>query len=97
MDKKDRRLLYKTAVKCYGEEDQIAKAVEEIGELLNALAKHHFQRATIDEVIDELADVSIIIECVADMINWKDFETRKEYKLNRLRKRLDDIINNSNK
>jgi NTP pyrophosphatase (non-canonical NTP hydrolase) len=63
--------------------------VEECGELLNAIAKSKRDRAGKDEIITELADVSIIVEQMVFFYGEDDFKKEKERKLLRLKKRLE--------
>lgn len=89
MDKKERNDLYLDALVSYGFANQRMMLVEEVGELLNAIAKHHRGRITDKfEVITELADVSIMVEQMAEHFGFADFEAEKERKLERLRERL---------
>lgn len=80
---------YSRALKEYGFDNQRMMLCEEIGELLNAIAKHHRGRTeSVMEVITELADVSIMVEQMAEHFGFADFEAEKERKLERLRERL---------
>ena len=57
-------------------------------ELLNVLAKAKRGRASKEEIITELADVSIMVEQMAFFYGEKDFLIEKERKLQRLKERL---------
>ncbi len=95
MTKVEKKQIYNDAINSFGIVNQQFMLVEECGELLNALAKLKRGRADKDELITELADVSIMVEQLAFFYGWKDFEAEKERKLIRLRKRINQF--NSNK
>lgn len=71
--------------------------IEECGELLNAIAKSKRDRAGKDEIITELADVSIIVEQMAFFYGEEDFNKEKERKLLRLKERLQKHLNKEGK
>lgn len=80
--------IYEQAIKTYGYNAQRLMLIEEIGELLNAIAKLPRGRASVDDVIEELADVSIMINQMAFYWGWSVFHTRKAMKIQRLEERL---------
>lgn len=80
--------IYNRALNTYGYNAQRLMLIEEIGELLNAIAKLSRARAKIDDVIEELADVAIMVNQIAFYWGWSDFNTIKEIKLERLQERL---------
>lgn len=80
--------IYNRALNVYGYKAQRLMLIEEIGELLNAIAKLPRARATIDDVIEELADTAIMIEQMAFYWGWSEFYSKKEMKLERLQERL---------
>ena len=63
---------------------------EEIGELLSAMAKENRGRSSKEDIITELADVSIMCEQMAVNYGWREYCKEKSRKLKRLKKRLDD-------
>lgn len=84
-------VLYGDALSTYGFENQRMMLIEECGELLNAIAKHHRGRIENDmDVITELADVSIMVEQMAVHFGLRMFEHEKRRKLERLEQRLKD-------
>ena len=88
--KTDERLkLYGRAISTWGEIPQVFMLYEETGELAEAMAKYMRGRYNEDEVITELADVYIMVEQIASMLNFNKFEQEKERKLLRLEERLD--------
>lgn len=89
MEKEKRIELYQKALSKWGEEAQINMVFEEIGELLTALSRFKRGRANYNDIMTELADVSIMVEQIAALMNYEDFETEKDYKLTRLKERLE--------
>lgn len=64
---------------------------EEIGELLAAVHKSKRNRVTDKDVITELADVSIMVEQMSILFGgYEEFVKEKNYKLERLEKRLNE-------
>ena len=80
--------IYNRALNTYGYNAQRLMLIEEIGELLNAIAKLPRGRATGDDVIEELADVSIMVDQMAVFLGLKKFYEKKEMKLQKLQERL---------
>lgn len=93
MEKNNNNLeIYNSALKQYGISNQQWMVVEEIGELLNALAKLKRNRSTKEDIITELADVHIMVEQMALYFGWEEFEKEKELKLKRLENRLKKAV-----
>lgn len=88
MNEEEKRLLYNKVLNKWGIINQVFMVMEECGELLNVLAKAKRDRAGKDEIITELADVSIMVEQMAFFYGEKDFLIEKERKLQRLKERL---------
>ena len=85
MEKQDRINLYKKALRTWGEEAQVNMLDEELGELITAVARFKRGRATHQDVMTELADVFIMVEQIATMMSYDDFEKELDRKLVRLR------------
>ena len=84
------RELFKSIVKKFGIEAQIAIFTEEVGELLVAISRHRRHRGNEDEVVEELVDLSIMIgqmRTIYDPDNIKFHEIYKS-KIDRLNKLL---------
>lgn len=79
MAKQDAEIM-RTAIVYYGKSRQVKKAIEELGELIVALAKED-----ITNIKDEIADVSIMIDQLCLIFDY-DSEPRRQYKLGRLRR-----------
>ena len=90
MNGREKRHLYNKVLNKFGIINQVFMVMEECGELLNVLAKAKRDRAGNDEIITELADVSIMVEQMAFFYGEKDFLIEKERKLQRLKKRLEE-------
>ena len=84
--------LYAKAIKQFGEEAQLRQATEECAELIQAITKvqrYGSRVRRIDNLIEELADVQIMMEQVMQMYNLESLVSEvKREKLQRLRKRL---------
>ena len=62
--------------------------VEEMGELLTAMARAPRGRATKEDIITELADVSIMIKQMALVYGRDEFEQEVKRKIERLQEKL---------
>ena len=85
MEKNDRLCLYDAAIAKWGVGAQKNMAYEEIGELLTALARDDRGRVTREELLTELADVTIMCEQMAYILGFEDYEKEIDRKLIRLR------------
>lgn len=90
MDTNSQRVIYQNALASFGYDKQMLMLVEECGELLSAIGKLNRGRISHEDVLDELADVSIMVEQIAEFFNWNFYLGRKEFKLLRLRNRIED-------
>ena len=89
----DKIKLYKKAVTKWGEESQILMAIEEMGELIQALSKYFRQpnksfERRFDNIEQEIADVSIMIEQLKCIFSENTINQMIEKKLERLEARL---------
>jgi NTP pyrophosphatase (non-canonical NTP hydrolase) len=89
MEKEQRIELYKEAIDKWGEDAQVKMLYEECGELIAAVAQFSRGRTSHHDVMTELADVSIMVEQLATMMNFDDYEKEKDRKLMRLKERLE--------
>lgn len=81
--------IYKLALDKWGIEAQIGMLIEECGELLSAVNKFNRSRCSRDDVLTELADVSIMVEQLPLIYGGYDkFLEEKDKKLTRLFKRI---------
>lgn len=91
MNIEDREAICGMAIAHYGPERQIIKAIEEIGELLEEVARYKGGAANRWELMDEMADVTIMLnqmQIIAE-IDPVDLEDRISYKLGRLVGRME--------
>lgn len=83
--------ILEKAIEKYGEK-QLDQAQEELAELIVAISKYkrNENKFTISNVIEEIADVRIMLKQVMMLLDIEEFEVKSEeiYKLNRLKKRL---------
>ena len=89
MERDERSKLYLRAIRNWGEEAQTNMVNEECGELITAIAQFKRGRTSHHDVMTELADVAIMVEQLATIMSYSDFEQEKDRKLERLRERLD--------
>lgn len=85
---KHEETLQKAILK-YGWTSQITMAVEEMAELLNALAKERRGRATQNDIVTEIADVTIMMWQLTIMYGEQAVETEIERKIKRLQERIE--------
>jgi NTP pyrophosphatase (non-canonical NTP hydrolase) len=85
MNKEEKLKLYQKAIDTWGIEAQRNMAFEELGELNTALARDRRGRATKEEILTELADVTIMCEQLALILGYDDYEKEIDNKLVRLR------------
>ena len=85
--------ILEKAIKHYGAENQMAQSIEELAELIVAINKYTRYPDEIESkhhVIEEIADVLIMIDQLKIILDIKDYEIRcyRDYKLQRLEKRI---------
>lgn len=85
MNKEEKLKLYQKAIDVWGIEAQRNMAFEELGELNTALARDRRGRVTREEILTELADVTIMCEQLALFLGYDDYEKEIDNKLVRLR------------
>lgn len=68
----------------YGDRRQRIKAMEELAELIQALAKYSIGQPK-DDIVEEIADVEIMLEQLKFLLSISDEEinTMKKYKIRR--------------
>lgn len=88
----ERRDVYLAAIEKYGSDCQIWKAVEEMAELTKELCKVQNSRqvgATRESIVDEIADVTIMMEQLRLIFNVNDdVQERIDFKVQRLAGRI---------
>lgn len=94
MDAEARWALLEHAIRLYGEPAQMDMAVEEMAELTKAICKVKRAscaaeaKAVLENVVEEMADVQIMLDQLRIIFGRSTAEA-EEYKLERLKKRLD--------
>lgn len=94
MTTEERRALLDRAITAYGAPAQMDMAVEEMAELTKALCKVKRvscaaeAKAVLENVVEEMADVQIMLDQLRIILGRSTAEA-EEYKLERLKKRLD--------
>ena len=94
MTTEERRALLDRAITAYGAPAQMDMAVEEMAELTKALCKVKRvscaaeAKAVLENVVEEMADVQIMLDQLR-IIFGRSTDEAEEYKLERLKKRLD--------
>lgn len=83
--------LLEWAVNKYGIDAQIMQTFEEMGELMSAINKYKRNRVGIKEIIEELADVSIMIDQLAVFYGYDNYKSIRISKLLRLQDRLEKM------
>lgn len=82
-------------IKNYGIHSQTIMLFEEMSELQKEVCKLYRKRGTIDHVIEELADVVIMLEQLQLMLNLEENKLQEivDYKMDRLKKRMESERN----
>lgn len=88
MSKEERNNIYRKALEKWGATAQITMVYEELGELATALARYERGRATDEDVITELADVTIMCEQMGLLFGNEKYEEEINRKITRLQERL---------
>ena len=79
-------IICNKAINSYGNASQKIKAIEEMGELIQAISKSLLDNE--NNVEEEIADVEIMLTQLKIMYNLSDVENWRNYKLNRLKDRV---------
>ena len=89
MNKEYREIIYRKAFERFGKFNQITVAIEELSELQKELCKVLRGNMNIENVVEEIADVEIMIEQLRIMFNSdRDIEKVKAQKIERLECRM---------
>ena len=83
-NKQDRIKLYNQLLNQNGKKFQVVKAIEEMAELTKELTKYLNDDYSQRMILDELADVSIMIEQLENIFNDGSLVLLKDFKLNRV-------------
>lgn len=77
--------IYLKAINTFGENQQIIKAIEELGELSTALARHFTKNESSANINEEIADVEIMISQLRLIFSNAEIDHHKKEKLERLK------------
>lgn len=82
--------IYEDALNAWGIPAQERQAIEECSELIKALCKNQrYDNKRPDDVIDEIADVYIMVEQLKLIYGPENVENKIKEKLERLKQRLE--------
>ena len=75
----------------FGHQSQLTKALEELAELSLVLARYNHEPARYlspEPIVDEIADVAIMVHQLACIFGFKSVQDRIDYKVDRLKTKL---------
>lgn len=83
--------VLKKAIETYGKENQSMMLFEEMAELQKEVCKSLRGNNNHDEIVEEIADVLIMIEQLKIMhdVKYRELNEMFNFKINRLKERLD--------
>lgn len=90
-----REPIYRSAIDTFGPQLQFIQLREEIAELQVAMARYERKRESIDSVIEEVADVTIMVEQARLMLGPALVDAVIEQKLARLVKTIKSVRSGS--
>lgn len=85
------RDILKAAIDRWGHVAQLDMAVEECAELIKAICKIRrsgYAEKEVEDIIDEIADVRLMMTQLAYMFGEDRVSERMDYKINRLKERI---------
>ena len=96
IDEELEKELYRAAMKVWGPQPQMLMLVEECAELSTVLC-HRIRGREVDEasLLDELADVSIMLGQISALVDSAELEKVRQHKLERLKRRLEKYVSPS--
>lgn len=84
--------IYREAINAWGPDMQIDMCVEEMAELIQALIKYKRGKGDLNNIAEEIADVSIMLEQMAMMFDCHNKSVGfKKFKLARLKNTLNGL------
>lgn len=88
-----RQETYKDAIALYGPRHQLNVAIEEMSELTKEICKHFRNRDNRNQIIEEMADVYVMLEQMGLIFHVGQEEVVKvmDAKVERLQKRLNEV------
>lgn len=89
----DRKKVYEEAIAKYGVQAQSWMVIEEMSELAKELCKMQRGKGSIEDLADEIADATIMLEQLRLMYGINDVVCQHmDYKVSRLRNRLEGMV-----
>ena len=82
--------VYEKAIEKWGKPAQILVFIEEMAELTKALCKHLNNRGDINNIYEEIADVSIMLNQMYEIFDCEEILKYFNFKMERIKKRLMD-------
>lgn len=79
------------AIDQFGNQNQISKAIEEMSELISELARYQNNKGMNVNLIEEIADVSIMVDQLKLIFGSELVDCQRAVKLRRLKGILDDL------
>lgn len=93
MNSEERQNVLFSTIQVFGEEAQMVKALEEMGELTQVLAKRiNGYPVALASIAEEIADVLIVVKQLEYMVGTQFVEQHLNYKLERLKATLEGYI-----
>lgn len=84
--------IYREAINTWGPDMQIDMFIEEASELIQALIKHKRGKGDLNNIAEEIADVSIMLEQMAMVFDcYNQSVSYKKFKLARLKNTLNGM------
>lgn len=85
--------IYKAAIQTFGKREQKLMAIEEMSELTKEICKDFRQRNNRECILDEITDVSIMLEQLIMIYDFKpnELSKQKQMKLLRLQRTIKTI------
>lgn len=84
----DQNITLQNALDTWGERDQKAMAIGEVGEYLSLVGRQAQNRASNEDWISEIADVIIMMEQMAKLYGYNKVQEMVDYKMHRLAGKL---------
>lgn len=89
LDEPEFRILCEKALVKWGDLAQKTVAIEECAEFINECAKDHRKRTSNEKMIDEIADVIIMMNQMALLYGLDSVKERIKVKIDKIKKRLE--------
>ena len=89
MNTKEANEIIEESIIKFGQENNELKAIEEMAELTKELIKKRFGKGSDEEIVDEIADVTICIDRLARLYGQANVNERIRFKLKRLKGIID--------